>query len=605
MNFAALALSTWLAQPTYSGQTAAILNEHCVRCHRPGESAPFPLDSFDEARKHAAQIAAVTATGRMPPWPPEPGYGDFEGGRRLSTTEIAALAAWAKAGAPSGDLSKAPPAPRFTAGWQLGEPDLILRMDQPFEVPAAGRDVFRNFILRNPLESGGTRWIRAIELRPGNKRLVHHANIVVDRTRSMRARDGRDGQPGFSGMDIETEGGDEFDPDSHFLFWKPGGGSTTEPDGMPWKLDSGTDLVVNLHLRPTGKPERVQATLGLYFAKSPPTKHPILIQLEHDGAIDIPPSARDFTIADHVKLPLAVDLLAVYPHAHYLGKRIEAWAELPGGRRVELLRINNWDINWQAAYRYRKPVALPAGTVLAMRIRYDNPTTQRVRAGDRSEDEMGHVWFQVLPAKADDRQVLAEAAMRRRLEKYPADFLAHFNLAAVTRAPGEAVTLLERAVQIRPTNATARNSLGAALLEAGRVDDAITAFRAVLAADPGYANARYNLGQALAARGDIDAGVTELKAYVATRPDDGRAHYTLGGVLASAGRVRDALPYLRRAAELLASDAEVQANLGTALAMTGDPQGAVAAYERSLLLDPANAAVRANLQKAKGAARVR
>jgi hypothetical protein len=137
---------------------------------------------------------------------------------------------------------------------------------------------------------------------------------------------------------------------------------------MAWRLEAGSDLIVNLHLQPSGKPETIDAELGLYFAKQPPRQFPMLLQLEHDGAIDVPAGATRFAVTDHLKLPIAVDVLAVYPHTHYIGKRIEAWAELPGGERRPLLLIDDWDINWQATYTYRKPAALPAGTTLAMEI---------------------------------------------------------------------------------------------------------------------------------------------------------------------------------------------------------------------------------------------
>jgi len=389
----------------------------------------------------------LTQRRYMPPWPPEPGHGDFAGARRLTEEQIALLARWVESGMPEGDPAALPPLPRFAEGWQLGQPDLVLHMSQPYQLPADGGDVFRNFVI--PVSLQETKYIRAIELRPGDKRLVHHANLIVDRSRLLRRRDGQDGQPGFAGMDVETEVSGEFDPDSHFLFWKPGTPPEEEPADMAWKLDAGSDLVVNLHLRPSGKPETVQVAVGLYFADHPPTRFPMLLQLEHDGAIDIPPGTAQFAVTDHLKLPVGVDLLAIYPHAHYLGKQVEAWAELPGGGRRSLLLIEDWDINWQATYTYREPVALPAGTTVAMRISYDNtaqnprnPSSppKRVKSGNRSEDEMGHVWLQVLPKRSDGddpRLLLQQALMLRRIEKYPADFVAHFNLGAALQALGK------------------------------------------------------------------------------------------------------------------------------------------------------------------------
>lgn len=603
---------------TFHKDVAPILFEYCAPCHRPGDAAPFPLLRFEDAKRRSSQIVDVTARRYMPPWPPEPGIGDFRGSRRLSNAQLAVLRDWARQGSAEGDPSDAQPPPQFTDGWQLGPPDLILETPRSFELPASGPDVFRNFVV--PVPYGDTRWVRAIELRPGNKKIVHHANIVVDRTRSLRAADGLDGQPGFAGMEVITESGDEFDPDSHFLFWKPGTPASSQSDEMSWKLGTGTDLILNLHLRPSGKPERVQPSVGLYFTKTPPTKRPMLLQLEHDGAIDVPPGSRAFVVADHFRLPVEVDLLGIYPHAHYIGKRIEAWAIEPGGKRIPLLQINDWDINWQASYEFAKPVRLPRGTQLGMRITYDNSDAnprnplkppRRVRAGNRSEDEMGHVWLQVLPVNSDrsggvvpgmdPRLLLEEALMRRRLEKYPADFVAHFNLGAALDSMGrrsEAIQILERAVRIRPASATARNGLAAALLAEDRNAEAVPHLLEALRFQPDYHNARYNLARALAATGDLDRAETELLAYLRARPEDGDAHQNLGGMYLARQQQDKALPHLAEAARLKPRDADVQANYGTLLAIRGDLETAIHAFQQALRVNPNHQTARANLERA-------
>ena len=597
---------------TFSKDIAPILFQYCAPCHRPGEAAPFSLLSYDDARKHARQIAIVTERRYMPPWPPEPGYGDFQGARRLTDAQIQLFAQWERNGTAEGDPSTTPPAPRFVAGWQLGTPDLVLHMRESFQLPARGGDVFRNFVL--PIDVKETKYIRAMELRPGNKRVVHHANLVVDRARMLRRRDGEDGQPGFPGMDVVTEVSGEFDPDSHFLFWKPGATPEEEPADMAWKLDPGSDLIVNLHLQPSGKPEAVDATVGLYFAQQPPTRFPMLLQLEHDGAIDIPPGDARFEVTDHLTLPIAVDLLATYPHAHYVGKAIEAWAELPNGERRPLLLIKDWDINWQAKYTYREPVSLPAGTTLAMRVVYDNSDAnqrnpirpvKRVVGGNRGEDEMGHVWFQVLPtSKSDDdpRLLLEQSVMRRRIEKYPGDFVAHFNLGAALQALGrhdEALLYLSRAIAIQPKNATARNNLAVSLLVTERYDESIRQFRESLALDPGYRNARFNLARALMANGDNSGALGEFLKYLQAVPDDVQAHEFAGRLYATLGKLADSLPHFRKAADLQPADTTLQTNLGVALARTGDLNGAITAFEAALKADPENRAARENLARAR------
>jgi len=597
---------------TFSKDIAPILFHYCAPCHRPGEAAPFSLLSYADARKRAAQIVAVTGRRYMPPWPPEPGYGDFADAKRLTAEQIDLLARWAKSGAPEGDRAWLPPAPHFVEGWQLGQPDLVLHMRQPYQMPASGEDVFRNFVI--PVDLKETKYIRAMELRPGSKRVVHHANLIVDHARMLRSRDGQDGQPGFPGMDVETEVSGEFDPDSHFLFWKPGSPPQQEPDDMGWKLDPGSDLIVNLHLQPTGKPETVDVTVGLYFADRPATRFPMLLQLEHDGALDIPANSAKFAVTDHLKLPVAVDLLAIYPHAHYLGKTIAAWAELPAGGRRELLRIDDWDINWQATYTYQQPVSLPAGTTVAMRITYDNTENnprnpnhppKRVRGGNRSVDEMGHVWLQVLPKTAgedDPRLALQQAVMLRRIEKYPADFVAHFNLGAAMQAMGkfdQALPYLNQAILIQPKNATARNNRAVSLLMTDQLDQAIQGFRESLALDPGYQNARFNLARAMVAKGDSAGALSELLIYLKAVPDDAQAHETVGRIYASMGKLEESLPHLRKAVELQPNDSALQTNLGAALAMAGNIPEAIAAFENALKADPANQTARENLERAR------
>ena len=590
------------AEPvTFNKHIAPLMFHYCSTCHRPGEAAPFALLTYADARKHAKQIVTVTGRRYMPPWLPEAGYGDFAGERRLREDQLRLIAEWVQQGSVEGDAADLPNMPSFTEGWQIGPPDLVVQMPKPYRLAASGGDVFRNFVV--PVDLKETKYVRAIELRPGNKRIVHHANIWIDRRQSLRRRDGEDGQPGFPGMEnVSTEArSDSFDPDSHFLFWKPGTVTEPEPEGMNWRLDPGTDLILNLHLQPSGKEETVQPVIGFYFSAQPPRLHPMLVQMEDDGAIDIPPGAREFAVTDHVTLPMGVEVLAIYPHAHYLGKQIEAWASLPDGKRVWLIKIAGWDINWQAVYRYRKPVWLPKGTTVEMRIVYDNSEAnprnpnqppKRVRTGPRGEDEMGHVWLQVLPKKEseeDPRAGLQEAVMLRRLEKYPGDFAANCNLGALFTARGkfgEAVSYFEQALRVQPGSATARNGLGAGLLAEGRVDDAIRELRQTLRIDPAHLNARWNLSKALVRKGDLIGASTELDALLKQKPQDADAQAGLAMVYFMQQRYDDALPHFQEAVRLRPEDADIRTNLGALLASRGDLSGAIESFEEALRLNP-------------------
>jgi tetratricopeptide (TPR) repeat protein len=446
-------------------------------------------------------------------------------------------------------------------------------------LPAAGPDVYWNFIL--PAGVATTRYVRAIEIRPGDKRLVHHANLYVDRARSARRQEIAEGQ-GFPGMDVVIERTTAEPDDGHFLFWKPGGSPYVEPDGFAWRLDPGSDLVLNAHLQPSGKAEQVRPSIGLYFTDKPPEKFPMLVELERDGALDIPPGSRNFSISDDFRLPLDVDVLAVYPHAHYLGHVLEGYATLPSGERRWLIRIPDWDPNWQGAYHYQEPVFLPKGSVISMRYRYDNSSAnprnpnqppRRVVGGDQATDEMGHLWLQVLPRngpgeKGDRRMELEEAVMRRRLEKYPDDFAAHFQLGALRLArldPAEAMAMLRTALRIQPEHAEAHNLLGSALAAVGRNTEAIEQFRAAVKARADYGNARYNLARALARAGKYDESIENFEVVRKEFPGDPQVRDQLGELYLKQHKFAEAMEEFEEALAIDPGDATARKDREAAL----------------------------------------
>jgi tetratricopeptide (TPR) repeat protein len=552
------------------------LYRSCAQCHRPGEAAPFPLLTYIDAKSHARQIAAVTRSRLMPPWLPEPGEFKFADELRLSDDEIAQIQKWVEQDATEGNPADLPAAPKFAEGWQLGKPDVIVKAAKAYTLPASGSDNYWNFVFRTPVDR--TRWLKAMEIRPGDKRLVHHANVLVDREQTARHQEKEPGA-GFAGMEL-TIASEVFDPDSHFLFWKPGSVPYVEPDGMALRLDKNTDLILNTHLQPSGKPESIQPTLGLYFTDKPATQHPILLQMENDRMLDIPAGAKDFVVTDNFTVPLNVDVLGIYPHAHYLGKDLQAIAVLPDGTSHTLIHLPDWNLNWQAVYRYAQPVRLPKGTRVSMKFRYDNSEDnvrnpndppQRVTAGNRAVDEMAHLWLQVLPegsseATRDPRMLLQEAMALHNLQKNPEDFAAHYNLAALLMGRGDlpgAIRHFSEASRIRPNEATLNNAFGAALLATGQPEEAIPRLTAALNARPDYFDAHYNLGNALAALGDFKGALAEFQAAV----------------------------------RLNSEDANAEANLGSAFAETGNVKEARAHFERALRLDPKNELARDNLQQ--------
>jgi Flp pilus assembly protein TadD/mono/diheme cytochrome c family protein len=548
------------SQLTFNRDIAPIIFRSCSTCHRPGEAAPFSLLSYSDVKKHARQIADVVRSHAMPPWLPEPQELKFADELRLSDADINRIVTWVEQGAAEGAPADLPQAPKFVQGWRLGQPDLVLKAEKPLILPPEGTDTYWNFIFRLPIQR--TKWVKAVEIRPGDKQYVHHANILVDRAHASRQRETEPGA-GFGGMEIRIES-QVFDPDSHLLFWKPGTIPYVEPEGMALRLDKGTDLVLNTHLQPSGKPEVIQPSIGLYFTDHPATKLPMLLQLENDLKLDIPPGQKDFLVTDNFTLPVDVDLMAIYPHAHYLGKDIQALATLPDGTKKMLIHIPQWNLNWQAVYRYAEPVLLPKGTTISLRYSYDNSDANpmnpnhpplRVKGGNRSTDEMCHFWLQVLPvnfdaAKGDPRMVLQEALARHNVEKNPADFEAHYNLGAMLQAKGNldaALAEYQSAVKLRPDDATGNNALGAALVEGGHPLQAVSYLQAALKARADYFDAHYNLGFALAQQNDFSGAVEQFQTALRLQPQDAAVEANLGAALAEMGRYADARAHFQHA----------------------------------------------------------
>ncbi len=602
---------------TFYKNIAPIVYESCAPCHFSGGPGPFPLLTYADVRSHSQLIADVTKRRYMPPWLPEPGHGDFREQRRLTDEQIQTIQDWVHQGAPAGSQEDAPPLPKFVPGWQLGEPNLIIKAAVPYHLRADGPDEYWNFVL--PLKVAGSHWVKAIEIRPGNLRAVHHANLYTDvhldgGTTPTRGPESLDG---FAGMDLSNGG--SMDSDSHFLFWKPGGTPWVEPTGMAWQANPGTDLVLNVHMRPTGKPELVQPSIGLYYTTKPGTKYPMLLPLEHDGALDIPPGDADFLVSDDFVIPMDLDVLAVYPHAHYLGHLLEGYATLPDGTHKWLIRILDWDPAWQAVYHYIEPVFLPKGTVVSMRYHYDNSAAnvrnpnqppKRVRDGNQTTDEMAHLSLQVLPRGNKDRRTeLYQAIMLHRLEKYPRDYNAQFNLGALMvggSRNADAIRYLRGAVAARPDDPAALNTLGKALISAGNANEAIEFFERALRANPHDANARNNLANTLVKQQRWNAAAAEFRKVLADNPNDPEARRQLGAVLrgmgyesATKGSLADAVALWRESLQFRPDDAVLHSDLGAVLARLGRIQEAVPEFETALRIDPKLEATKRNLDIAQ------
>ena len=398
--------------PTYTKDVAPILLKNCAGCHRPGEVGPFSLLSYKDAAKRSGFLADITASRRMPPWKPEPGFGEFHDDRRLGEAEIKTIAEWSEAGAPEGDPKDLPPTPKFPEGWQLGTPDLVLKVPEPFEIAASGRDVYRCFVVPIPIATDRT--VAAVEFRPGNPRVVHHALFFLDNSGAAREKDQAEPGPGY-----ESFGGPGIRPTGALGGWAPGAMPRLLPEGMGKYLRNGSDLVLQVHYHPDGKPESDQSTVGIYFTKAPARKIVVGVAVRSRD-LDIPPGeARYHVTAQSDPLPADAQAIGITPHMHYIGKEMKVVAETPDGRTVPMIWIKDWDFNWQGQYQYRSPVKLAKGTVIKLDAYYDNsadnprnPSTppKRVRWGEQTTDEMCLAFVQIVAE--NPAELLKIVAMR-------------------------------------------------------------------------------------------------------------------------------------------------------------------------------------------------
>lgn len=508
-------------RPTFSRDISPIVFTHCAPCHRPSQCGPFSLLSYGDVMKRAKQIAEVTARRWMPPWLPETDAVPFADERRLTMDQIEMIQRWVSVGAPEGNPSDLPSLPKWNDGWQLGEPDLVLSMAEPYLLQASGKDVYRCFVLPVPLDQ--PRFVQAAEIRPGNPKVVHHAILQIDRTRSSRRLDEQDAEPGFS--DGMSAGAAQL-PEGHFIGWTPGKVPSKGINGLAWSLAPGTDAVLQLHLRPSGKAELIQASVGFYFAAEPPTLHSHALVLR-SKLIDVPAEARDYPIERSCVLPVDVEALRIYPHAHYLGKEMKVTATFPDRAQRVLLHIKNWDFNWQDEYRFADAVFLPKGTGVSFRYTYDNSSDnvhnpnhppRRVGYGPNSTDEMAELMLQVVPRVAADL-----GPLRRE---------------SASRAVAEEIEVRKKQLAADPNNAAHHRSLGLLCQQLGRMDDALAHFQEALRIEPASS----------------------------------RTHFLLGDALAETGRFDDALGQFREADRLEPNQSEILNSLAQALARHPDPK---------------------------------
>ncbi len=568
---------------TFNKDVAPIVFANCAACHRPGEVAPFPLLSYVDAAKHADAMADETLAKRMPPWLPDHGEFPVIGERRLQPDQIDTIQRWVKGGKAEGLPADLPPAPTFPDGWALGKPDVVLTPSRPYTMKPNPDDVYRNIVIRTALPADA--FVRAVEFRT-NGAPIHHAVIRVDTTDNSRRQDGLDGQPGFDGMTWQGV----QDPEGNFIGWAPGRGPIVSPPGMPWVLPHGADLVIELHLIPTDKTASIQPTLALFLSATPPVRTPLTLKMA-SRMIDIPAGQRDYALTETYQFPVAVDLMSVYPHAHYLGKEMTVSAAFPDGTTKQLLHIPQWSFHWQQDYRYITPIPIPAGTKLTMRYTYDNSDQNadnphrppvRVRFGPKSSDEMAELGLQVMPASLADASTLVQSFV-------DADAQAN-------------VTLGEQRVRESPSDAEALAFLGSSYIDVGRFADAVPPLQAALRIKETLAGVHSDLGTALMEQDRLPEALPQFERAVALAPRDEKMYFNLANALSRTPRLNDAAAAYEKALGINGSYAEAQANFGYLLFSHGQVKAALPHLDRAAVLQPNSAVIHTNFSSALAAA---
>lgn len=362
---------------TYTEHVSRILDRNCVTCHRDGEIAPFSLNDYNSAKRHAKMIQEVVNEKRMPPWLADDVHGTFMNKRAVSKTEMALLNKWIDNGAPEGDPAKLPPTPEFTVGWAIGEPDAIFEMPIECAIQAEGAMDYQYFGVKTDLDED--KWIKAIEVRPGNTAVVHHILVFI-----MYPKDRRKEQPNFkNGLD------------GYFASMVPGDSPSVYPVGMAKKLPKGASLIFQMHYTPVGTPQKDRSKIGVLFEDGPVEKLVHTKGISNED-IRIPPNDPAHVESADRTFKKDIYLLSLLPHMHVRGKAINYVATYPDGKTETLLNIPRWDFGWQNAYRFAEPKFIPKGTKIVVEAVYDNSTAnpanpdpdRTVPFGEQTWDEM-------------------------------------------------------------------------------------------------------------------------------------------------------------------------------------------------------------------------
>jgi hypothetical protein len=397
--------------PTFYRDVLPILQTHCQSCHRPGEIAPMPFDSYQHTRPFAASIREQTTLRKMPPWFADPCCGNFSNDRSLNTQEIATLAAWAETKAPAGDPTSAPPPLQLTHGWNIAPPDTVFAMPKPKLIPASGDVPYQYIIL--PTHFKEDRWVSMSEIRPSNRAVVHHAVAYIRPPDSTWLRGAPIGVP-FSAADLPTgplRQDASFTLSDILLVYAPGSLPDAWPAGFAKLIPAGSDIVLQMHYTTKGRVTQDQTRIGLVFAPGRPEKRVLTVQLTND-TFSIPAGDDAYRVEVHGSIPNDALLLSFFPHMHLRGKSFEYNIVEPHGRIRTLLRIPHYDFFWQLSYRLATPIPLKAGTILQAVATFDNSKNNphnpdpaaTVEWGEQTWAEMMVGFFDVAVDPSIDKQ---------------------------------------------------------------------------------------------------------------------------------------------------------------------------------------------------------
>ena len=398
--------------PNFYHDVLPILNEHCQRCHRPGEVAPMPFVTYEQTRPWARAIQQAVLSKHMPPWFADPRFGRFANDPSLSPEEIAKLSLWADTNVPRGDPHDAPPTQHWVKGWTIPrQPDLVIQIPKPIMIPAHGEIEYTYEIVPTGLTED--KWVQISELRPSSRQHVHHAVVYIRPPGSRWLRRVPVGLPfTASSLADEQDRRDAHGTDSDMLLvYAPGSLPDHLPNGMAKFIPRGSDLVFQMHYTTNGRRDSDQTSIGIIFAKEPPKQRVLMLQLTNSH-FTIPPGVDDYRVESRGTLPNDATLLSFLPHMHLRGKRFEYNIIHPDGNVETLLRVN-YHFHWQLSYRLAEPRFLKAGTILQAVAWYDNSKKNphnpdpksAVTWGDQTYDEMMVGFFDVaVPAALDKWQ---------------------------------------------------------------------------------------------------------------------------------------------------------------------------------------------------------